>query len=232
MHNLIKQEQFEIEVLDRLKSGKFLDYLIFTGGTMLRLCYGLNRFSVDLDFWLYKTIDTEKYFTQLKEFLLQYYLIKDAENKFYTILFEIKSKNFPRSLKIEIRKEVKKVKTEFSIAYSRYSNAQVLVRTLSLEEVMKFKIEAFLNRKEIRDVFDIEFLLRKGIQLKTTKEELEKILEGIRALDKKDYLVKLGSILEPNERKYYIKENFKFLIAKIEELLSEENKINYFLTND
>jgi predicted nucleotidyltransferase component of viral defense system len=53
MQDLIKQEQFEIEVLDRLKSGRFLDNLIFTGGTMLRLCYGLNRFSVDLDFWLY-----------------------------------------------------------------------------------------------------------------------------------------------------------------------------------
>ncbi len=56
-----------------------------------------------------------------------------------------------------------------SIAYSRYSNTQVLVRTLSLEEVMKSKIEAFLNRKEIRDVFDIEFLVKRGIELKATK---------------------------------------------------------------
>ncbi len=54
MQDLVKQEQFEIEVLDRLKSGKFLDVLIFTGGTMLRLCYGLNRYSLDLGFWLYK----------------------------------------------------------------------------------------------------------------------------------------------------------------------------------
>ncbi|MCS7164428.1 MAG: nucleotidyl transferase AbiEii/AbiGii toxin family protein [Thermodesulfovibrio sp.] len=50
MQDSVKQEQFEIEVLDRLKSGKFLDSLIFTGGTMLRLCYGLNRFSFGLDF--------------------------------------------------------------------------------------------------------------------------------------------------------------------------------------
>jgi len=52
MQDLIKLEQFEIEVLERLKDGRFLD----------------------------------------------------AENKFYTMLFEIKSKNYPRSLKIEIRK--------------------------------------------------------------------------------------------------------------------------------
>jgi hypothetical protein len=31
MQDLIKQEQFEMEVLDRLKSGRFLDNLIFTG---------------------------------------------------------------------------------------------------------------------------------------------------------------------------------------------------------
>ena len=165
MQDLIKQEQFEIEVLDRLKSGRFLDNLIFTGGTMLRLCYGLNRFSVDLDFWIYKKIDTEKYFNQLREFLAKFYTIRDAENKFYTMLFEIRSKDYPRSLKIEIRKKIEQVKTEFSIAYSQYSNTQVMVRTLSLQEIMSSKIETFLNRREIRDVFDIEFLLKKGIEL-------------------------------------------------------------------
>lgn len=62
MQDLIKQEKFEIEILDRLKSGRFLDKLVFTGETMLRLCYGLNRFSVDLDFWFYKEIDVKIYF--------------------------------------------------------------------------------------------------------------------------------------------------------------------------
>ncbi len=52
MQDLIKQEQFELEVLDRLQSGRFLDRLVFGGGTMLRLCFGLDRYSVDLDFWL------------------------------------------------------------------------------------------------------------------------------------------------------------------------------------
>ncbi|GER94021.1 hypothetical protein A45J_1779 [hot springs metagenome] len=155
MQDLIRQERFEIEVLDRLRSGRFLDSLIFTGGTMLRLCYSLNRFSIDLDFYLYKEIDARDYFRRLKEYLSRYYVIKDAENKFYTMIFEIKSKDFPRSLKIKIRKKTGKFKTDLSIAYSKYADKQVLVRSLSLEEVMMSKIEAFLGRKEIRDVFDI-----------------------------------------------------------------------------
>jgi len=219
MQNLIKQEQFEIEVLDRFQSGRFLDNLIFTGGTMLRLCYGLNRFSVDLDFWIYKKIDTEKYFKQLREFLAKFYTIRDAENKFYTMLFEIRSKDYPRTLMIEIRKRIEQVKTEFSIAYSQYSNTQVMVRTLSLQEMISSKIEAFLNRKEIRDVFDIEFLLKKGIELKVSKKELEGLLDGINSLSKKDYSVKLASILDSEQRKYYTKENFKILLMEIKELL-------------
>jgi len=218
MQDLEKQEQFEIEVLDRLKSGKFLDSLIFTGGTMLRLCYGLNRFSVDLDFWLYKKIDTEKYFEKLREYLSVFYTIRDAENKFYTMLFEIRSENYPRTLKIELRKKVEKVKTDMSIAYSKFSNIQVLVRTLSLEEVMKSKIEAFLNRKEIRDVFDIEFLLKKGVPLNAKKEDLQQLLEGIKDFSKNDYSVKLGSIVDAEWRKYYIKENFKILVMKLKEI--------------
>jgi hypothetical protein len=91
--------------------------------------------------------------------------------------------------------------------------------TPSLHEIMSSKIEAFLNRSEIRDVFDIEFLLKKGVELKAPAEKLEKLLYGINSLSKKDYSVKLSSILEPEERKYYTKENFKILLMKIKELL-------------
>ncbi len=36
MRDLIQHEQFELEVLGRLQSGRFLAGLIFGGGTMLR----------------------------------------------------------------------------------------------------------------------------------------------------------------------------------------------------
>jgi hypothetical protein len=94
-----------------------------------------------------------------------------------------------------------------------------MVRTLSLQEMMSSKIETFLSRREIRDVFDIEFLLKKGIELRASKEELKRLLDGVNSLSKKDYSVKLGSILDSEQRKYYKKENFKILIMKIKELL-------------
>ncbi len=211
MQDLVKQEQFELEVLDKLSSKKLLGNLVFCGGTMLRLCFGLNRFSIDLDLWLIKDIDKNKLFNDIKKCLVSSYAIKDAANKFNTLLFELKSENYPRRLKIEIRKENKKIKTETAIAYSKYSNQQVFLRVVSLPDMMKAKSEAFLDRKEIRDCFDLEFLLKKGIKLEVSKATGKKIIKEIGALTKKDYTVKLGSLLEENERKYYTRENFKIL---------------------
>jgi len=219
MQDLIRQEQFELEVLEKLNSRRFLNYLVFGGGTMLRVCFGLNRFSVDLDFWIIKDIDTNRLFRELKKYLSSFYTLKYATNKFYTLLFEIKSKDYPRSLKIEIRKVEKKVKTEQAIAYSKYASTQVFLKVISLEEMMKAKIEAFLKRKEIRDVFDIEFLLKKGVDIDASSQTLGMILKSIDSLKKRDYVVKLGSLLEERERRYYINENFKILKGEIKEKL-------------
>lgn len=101
------------------------------------------------------------------------------------MIFEIKSNEYPRGLKIEIRKKSGKFKTDLSIAYSKYSNIQVFIRTLSLNEVMRSKIEAFLQRKEIRDVFDIEFLFKKGVKIKASSEEIRNLLKAISLLKKK-----------------------------------------------
>lgn len=214
MRDLIKQEQFELEILDRLNSAKMLQNLVFGGGTMLRLCHGLNRFSVDLDFWFIRKVDFTVFFRDLKAYLQKEYTIKDAQNKYYTILFEIARAEYPRHLKIEMRKEIKKFKYEESIAFSTYSNKQVLLKTVKLQDIMESKIEAFLNRGEIRDCFDMEFLIKKGVEL--PQIDLLKVLEKIEKLTKKDYTVKLGSILEEKDRQYYRDNNFKILKSAIQ----------------
>jgi len=215
MQDLIKQEKFELEVLERLNSKKLLNSLVFGGGTMLRLCFGLDRFSVDLDFWVGKGFNKKKLFDRLRGCLAEFYTVTDSADKFYTLLFEIKSKDYPRCLKIEIRKEKKSIITEQAIAYSKYSNIQVLLRIISLKEMMGAKIAALLDRKEIRDAFDIEFLLKKGVKLNESPKTLQAMLKEINSFTKNDYSVKLGSLLEPGQRKYYSTESFKILKAAI-----------------
>jgi predicted nucleotidyltransferase component of viral defense system len=216
MQELIKQEKFELEVLGRLQSGRFLDRLVFGGGTMLRLCFGLDRYSVDLDFWLLnnngeKDLDHTAWLSGLQQFLAHFYEIRDAADKFHTLVIELKSPDYPRSLKLEMRKGVKMTKTERAIAYSRHSSVQVYVRTIALSEMMMSKIDAFLQRKEIRDAYDLEFLVRKGVTADIPPEKADQVLAAIAALTRQDYDVKLCSLLEADQRLYYRQSNVKIL---------------------
>ena len=77
---------------------------------------------------------------------------------------------------------------------------------------MKNKIQAFLDRREIRDCFDIEFLLRRGIELPPlTLKECNALQNKISLFKNSDFKVKLGSILEKDLRDYYVENKFSFL---------------------
>ncbi|MCK4377408.1 MAG: nucleotidyl transferase AbiEii/AbiGii toxin family protein [Actinomycetia bacterium] len=220
MNDLTQQEIFEMEVLAWLKNKGFLRNMIFGGGTMLRLCYNLRRYSVDLDFWTYRINKINQFFINLKDSLKKDYDLTDAQNKYYTLLFEIKKAPYPRKLKIEIKKENKESDFQETVAYSPHSNQQVLLKSFTLEQMMKNKVKAFSDRKEIRDVFDIEFLTRKGINISANYEELKKIKEIIREFKKRDYYVTLGSLLADDIREYYKKNKFAYLLSIINERLS------------
>lgn len=223
MQDLIQQECFEMEVLERLNSRRLLEKVLFCGGTMLRLCFGLNRYSVDLDFWILKAdVNTKKLFAQTRQCLEESNMISDAADKHYTMLFEVKSPRYPRRLKIEMRKEPRDVQTEQAIAYSQHSNRQFFVTVPVLAETMQAKAAAFLDRKEIRDVFDMEFLVKKGVDVDLPSPELRRLLEGIEKLRPIEYAQKLGSVLEAKERRYYRDKNFRILKSAIQEKLERE----------
>ncbi len=215
-----KHEVFEIEVLNELKNANLLNSVVFVGGTMLRLCYDLNRYSMDIDFWFIRTVNYSDYFLKLKKKLIALYELTDAKEKLNTLLVELRSPLYPKKLKIEMRKGVVDCDYNEKIAFSQYSNIQIILRVITLEEAMKNKIKAAINRKEIRDFYDIEFLLRKGIDFSPDKEKLIMLREIALDFKEKDFKVILGSVLEAKMRKYYIDNKFDYLIKKINEELS------------
>ena len=107
MDILRQHEVFEIEVLEKMNSAKMLEPLVFGGGTMLRICHELNRYSVDLDFWFVKTVSQNDFFSKGRKAFEKDYEITDAQIKHYTILFELRSARYPKRLKIEIRRKWK-----------------------------------------------------------------------------------------------------------------------------
>lgn len=220
MNDLQLQERFEVETLIWLKNKGFLKNMIFGGGTMLRLCHDLQRFSVDLDFWLYRVPNTGKYYQDLKDAFLKDYIVTDAQNKFFTLLFEIKKAPYPRKLKIEIRKKLPETDFQEKIAYSRHGYLQVLVKGFTLEQMMHHKMGALLDRQEIRDAFDLEFLVRNGIDLPEEPDKLKRAKKIIAGFSRRDYFVTLGSLLEPEIREYYKENRFSFLVHRINQQLS------------
>jgi len=95
-----------------------------------------------------------------------------------------------------------------------------LLKSFTLGQMMKNKIGALLDRKEVRDLFDIEFLIRRGVNLSVDYEELKKIKEIIQGFKKRDYYVTLGSLLDDDIREYYKKNKFAYLLSIIDERLS------------
>lgn len=216
MDILRQHEIFEIELLDKMNSAKVLEPLVFGGGTMLRLCHENDRYSVDLDFWFIKKIPQSKYFERIRMALGKDYEITDSQMKFHTLLFELRSAEYPKRLKIEIRREKKDCDFQEKIAFSRFSTKQVLLKAHTLNQTMDNKIEAFLDRGEIRDCFDIEFLLRRGIELPTLTDRQNKAFQKrLGQFKERDFKVTLGSIVEDDIRNYYVKQRFGYLEEKL-----------------
>lgn len=221
MDILRQHELFEIEILEKMGRAKLLEPLVFGGGTMLRLCHELRRYSAGLDFWFVKKVSQLDFYHKARKFFRQDYELTDAHMKRYTLLFELRAAPYPKRLKIEIRREIKACDYQQKIAFSRFDTRQVLVKAHTLDQMMTNKTAAFLDRGEIRDCFDIEFLLRRGIALAfKDKTQALAFQNKLVRLKDNDFKVKLGSILEADMRAHYLRHRFGFLQEKLAAIIA------------
>ena len=205
-----------MEVLQWLRSKGLLSPLVFGGGTMLRLCHEMPRYSIDMDFWFYKKVAYKSFYHQLENLISHEYDVTDMQNKFYSILVEIRKRAGTLKLKIEIRKSLAAGgTTEEKIAFSPHFATQVLVRGFTLNQMFKSKVSALLDRVEIRDAFDLEFLARRGVDLDLSQQDKKKIIETLSGFTKRDFSVKLGSVLLSEARDYYNQKRFTYLEEKL-----------------
>ena len=175
--NALKEIIQEI-VLVGLYRGGFFDKAAFYGGTALRIFYGLDRFSEDLDFALIskdKDFKLDEYFKYIEDEVKSYGLnIKDIsftsskDSLIYTYIF-----SYDKLLKdIKIKFEVD-IKHPFG---ARYENKIKLtpssheVKLYDMPSLFAGKIHAVLcrswsNRTKGRDLYDYVFFLSRGISV-------------------------------------------------------------------
>ncbi len=166
--------QLELDYFQHFILGKLFEKfntIYFEGGTCLQKCYGIKRFSEDLDF-NYTDVDINKIIRFIEDAfetkINNYYETKFGvsfsirfEGILFTgsslslckISFDFRNKDiFNKPLKKIIRPIYKDLPNYFLLA-------------LNEEEILAEKIRAILTRYKARDVYDLNELLLNGINI-------------------------------------------------------------------
>lgn len=178
----VVREYWELIVLKGLYESSFGRYLIFKGGTALRLTYSSPRFSEDLDFSLTKDVWSGKFPPLVKKIIAPYpeLSLTDLEEKYYTYLAEIKVIQnylpFPFRIKIEISKrEIKDYQWELKLLGSPATVVQVMGQVATLKQIYKDKLACLKGRAKPKDLFDLWYVCQKlNIPYTTQKTPLNK----------------------------------------------------------
>jgi len=61
-------------------------------------------------------------------------------------------------------------------------------------------------------------MLRNGIKLTATANQIKTLKKAIDGFKESDFSVKLGAVLDPETRRYYIKNRFSYLSNKLKQI--------------
>lgn len=179
---------------------------VLHGGTAIWRCYKGNRFSEDVDVYLPKDAKKiEAFFESLKKKGFVIEKKKISENSLFSSL------NFNN---IIARFEALFKKVEGIIGEYETADGNIMtVYTLSPEELIKEKVETYLKRAKIRDLYDIFFLLRHIKDKEKINGELKKLVSNFRKpIDEKELKILILEGLVPDTEKMlsYIKSFVKY----------------------
>lgn len=169
---------------------------VLHGGTAIWRCYGGNRFSEDLDFYIPSKSGIPEFFQDLKRQGLLIHKQRVKENSMYSLV------EFNRAMvRVEalfLRKE--SILKEYELADGNITT----VYTLTAEGLLLEKIDACLKRRKVRDLYDVFFLLRFA---RTRPRHLDKVASAeIGDEDILPALILTGPIPKVHEMRRYIAE--------------------------
>ncbi len=207
--------------------------IYFKGGTCLQKCYGIKRFSEDLDF-NYKDLDIKE-IIKFIENIFEIKIIDHYETKFgvsFSIRFKgvLYNDSIQSMCKISFdfrHKDIYNKPLQQIIRPIYKDLPQYFLLALDEEEILAEKIRAILTRYKARDVFDLNELILNGIEinLKLINKKLEtyNIIFNIKEFEEK--LEEKRSIYnEEMKRLTNIYDDFQTCKKRIMEKISKLNK--------
>jgi predicted nucleotidyltransferase component of viral defense system len=181
----------------------------FKGGTAAYLFYGLDRFSVDLDFDLLKAEREDLVFEEVQKILEKYGTVKEAKKKrfnlFYVLSYDDKVPG-AQNIKVEINRR------EFGSRYEVMAYLGISMKVMTREDMAAHKLVAMVERigKTNRDIYDAWHCLEKNwpinrviVEARTGlsfKNFLQKCIDLLGKMGDRHILSGMGALLDEKQK--------------------------------
>jgi len=215
MLDMILHKSVLISILKNIYSNTEIAPLLgFKGGTAALLFYGLDRFSVDLDFDLLDAAQEHHVFEALKKILEAHGTIKESREKKYTLFFRLSYRDNFQNIKVEVNNR------NFGSKYTVESYLGIPMKIMVREDMAAHKMVAMVERigEANRDIFDTHFFLKhhwpinEQIVEKRTDlsmhQFLKKCISILESLNNRGILSGLGELLDAKQ-KAWVKEKLR-----------------------
>lgn len=136
-------------------------FLGFKGGTAALIFYGLDRFSIDLDFDLLDHGKEELVARRVIEITSKYGTIKENYKKRFNLFCILSYEDSARNIKIEVNRR------EFGSEYEIKTYLGVSMLVMVASDMFAHKLIAMYERidRTSRDIYDVCFFWRRGFLL-------------------------------------------------------------------
>ena len=208
----IIHKNFLVKILKDIYTDPKIGPIIgFKGGTAAYLFYGLNRFSVDLDFDLLDPKKERQIFEQVRKIVATYGTVKKADKKqynlFYLLAYEDKVEG-AQNIKVEINLR------NFGSRYEIKSYLGISMKIMVREDMFAHKLVAMFERvgKTNRDIYDVWFFLEKNwpinkeiIKARTgmsLRNFLQKCIKALGNMPDSGILSGIGELLDKKQKSW------------------------------
>lgn len=143
-------------------------FLGFKGGTAALMFYGLDRFSIDLDFDLLDETKEDYVFERVIGILKRYGTLKESNKKRFSLFYVLSYEDRARNIKVEVNRR------QFGSRYEVKTYLGVSMLVMVPEDMFAHKLMAMHERigKTSRDIYDVWFFLQNRFPIN------QRIVEG------------------------------------------------------
>jgi len=181
-------------------------FLGFKGGTAAFMFYGLDRFSVDLDFDLLDDSQADRVFERVISIIQRYGALKESRKKRFSLFCRLSYEEKARNIKIEINRR------QFGSRYEIKTYLGVSMLVMLPEDMFAHKLVAMYERmgETSRDIYDVWFFLQHRFPINTQIVEgrsnmtfdqlIEKCILQLEKMSNKRILAGMGELLTVSQK--------------------------------